>query len=103
MSGRGAFAFARKNLDRSTDDDAVVHRCVLERSELDEGKTRWRRITRPTNALTIVATRPRGDMFANRAGMEVMSFGGRDISKYGLSKVGEERVDKKENKFNTSM
>jgi hypothetical protein len=55
MGGRTAFAFARRNLERMTDDEAVVHFCV-DRSRLFElGERRWskkRNVTvRPPSAM----------------------------------------------------
>jgi hypothetical protein len=74
-------AFARRNFERRTDDDAVVHRCVLYRSELDEGRRTWSRITMPTNAPTSVATRPRGDKLAYVADSSPKFLGGRAMVK----------------------
>lgn len=59
IGARGACALARRNLERRTDDEAVVHRWGLVR--LEEGKTKLRRTRKVMNAPAMAAIRPRGE------------------------------------------
>jgi hypothetical protein len=64
---RGALAFARKNLERSIDDDAVVHRCPLEKSEFEDGKRMLTKKMRVMKTPAMAPRRPLGERLLKAA------------------------------------